>query len=100
MAHEVLAFVRERGVVHPREVDAQFQHGKTRNWFGGSTNEATLPRHGHGPSLHHGWKAFFLCELTGGDARGSYETDAVGFFAPAELPPMTPPRSSTLWNSR
>ena len=40
-AHEVLAFVRERGVVHPREVDAQFQHGKTRNWFGGSSNAST-----------------------------------------------------------
>jgi uncharacterized protein YcaQ len=40
-AHEVLAFVRERGVVHPRDVDAHFQHGKTRNWFGGSSNAST-----------------------------------------------------------
>ena len=40
-AHEVLAFVRERGVVHPREVDAQFQHGKAQNWFGGSSNAST-----------------------------------------------------------
>ncbi len=40
-AREVLAFVRERGVVHPREVDAQFQHGKARNWFGGSSNAST-----------------------------------------------------------
>lgn len=40
-AHEVLAFVRERGVVHPRDVDARFQHGKTRNWFGGSSNAST-----------------------------------------------------------
>jgi hypothetical protein len=40
-AHEVLAFVRERGVAHPREVDAQFQHGRVRNWFGGSTNAST-----------------------------------------------------------
>jgi ADP-ribose pyrophosphatase YjhB (NUDIX family) len=51
-------------------------------------------RHGHGPSLHHCWKAFFVCELTGGDARGSYETDAVGFFDPAELPPMSLGRST------
>ena len=51
-------------------------------------------RHGHGPSLHHGWKAFFLCELTGGAARGSYETDAVGFFDPAELPAMSLGRST------
>jgi uncharacterized protein YcaQ len=40
-AHAVLDFVRERGVVHPREVDAQFQHGKSRNWFGGSSNAST-----------------------------------------------------------
>lgn len=40
-AHEVLAFVRERGVVHPRDVDAHFRHGKTRNWFGGSANAST-----------------------------------------------------------
>ena len=40
-AQAVLAFVCERGVVHPREVDAHFQHGKTRNWFGGSTNAST-----------------------------------------------------------
>ncbi len=40
-AQEVLAFVRERGVVHPRQVEAHFQHGKTRNWFGGSSNAST-----------------------------------------------------------
>ena len=40
-AAEVLAFVREHGVVHPREVDAAFAHGKTRNWFGGSSNAST-----------------------------------------------------------
>jgi uncharacterized protein len=40
-ASEVLQFVRERGVVHPREVDAHFAHGKTTNWFGGSSNAST-----------------------------------------------------------
>jgi uncharacterized protein len=40
-AHDVLAFVRERGEVHPREVDAHFAHGKVKNWFGGSTNAST-----------------------------------------------------------
>ena len=40
-AESVLAFVRERGVVHPREVDAAFAHGKVRNWFGGSSNAST-----------------------------------------------------------
>jgi ADP-ribose pyrophosphatase YjhB (NUDIX family) len=45
--------------------------------------------HGHTPSLHHSWKAFFLCEIEGGEARGSYETDGVEFFDPDELPPMS-----------
>jgi uncharacterized protein len=40
-AHEVLAFVRDRGQAHPRDVDQHFAHGKTRNWFGGSSNAST-----------------------------------------------------------
>ncbi len=40
-AQPVLEFVREHGVVHPREVDAHFAHGKTTNWFGGSSNATT-----------------------------------------------------------
>ncbi len=40
-ATAVLEFVRAHGAVHPREVDAHFQHGKVRNWFGGSTNAST-----------------------------------------------------------
>jgi len=40
-ADAVLAFVRERGVAHPREVDAQFSHGKVVNWFGGTSNATT-----------------------------------------------------------
>ena len=40
-AHAVLDFVRARAVVHPREVDAEFAHGKTKNWFGGSSNAST-----------------------------------------------------------
>ena len=51
-------------------------------------------RHGHGPTLHHGWKAFFLCEIEGGEPRGSYETDAVDFFDPAALPEMSLARST------
>jgi len=40
-AHAVREFVRARGAVHPRDVDAQFAHGKVRNWFGGSSNAST-----------------------------------------------------------
>jgi len=37
----ILAFVRERGAVHPKEVDAHFSHGRVTNWFGGSSNAST-----------------------------------------------------------
>jgi uncharacterized protein YcaQ len=40
-AQAVREFVAEHGVVHPREVDAHFAHGKTTNWFGGSSNAST-----------------------------------------------------------
>ena len=40
-ADEVLDFVRERGVVHPREVDAHFSHGKATSWAGRSRNAST-----------------------------------------------------------
>jgi len=40
-AEAVLAFIRERGSVHPRAVDAHFAHGKITNWFGGSSNAST-----------------------------------------------------------
>lgn len=40
-ADEVLAFVRERGPVHPREVDQHFAHGRVRNYWGGSSNAST-----------------------------------------------------------
>ena len=40
-AHAVLDFVRQHGVVHPREVDTHFAHGSARNWFGGSSNAST-----------------------------------------------------------
>jgi ADP-ribose pyrophosphatase YjhB (NUDIX family) len=52
------------------------------------------PRHGHGPAFFHSWKVFFVCEITGGHARGSYETDAVEFFEVGSLPPMSLGRST------
>lgn len=38
---KVLAFVRERGEVHPREVDARFAHGAVTNYWGGSSSATT-----------------------------------------------------------
>jgi len=40
-AQLLLEFVRERGTVHPREVDDHFSHGKVRNYWGGSSNATT-----------------------------------------------------------
>jgi uncharacterized protein len=40
-AELVLEFVRERGVVHPREVDERFAHGSVENYWGGSSNATT-----------------------------------------------------------
>jgi uncharacterized protein len=40
-ARELLAFVADRGAVHPRDVDAHFSHGTTRNYWGGSSLATT-----------------------------------------------------------
>jgi len=40
-AQAVLAYVRERGAVHPRQVDQHFAHGKVINDWGGSSNATT-----------------------------------------------------------
>ena len=46
-------------------------------------------RHPHPPSVHHIYKLMFVCELTGGQATTSSETDAVGFFPVAALPALS-----------
>ena len=43
------------------------------------------PRH-HIDSIY---KMFFICEITGGEARASDETSEVAFFARNELPPLS-----------
>ena len=40
-AADVLAFIRANGPTHPREVDAEFGHGRTTNAWGGSSNATT-----------------------------------------------------------
>jgi ADP-ribose pyrophosphatase YjhB (NUDIX family) len=46
-------------------------------------------RHPHPPGVHHIYKLFFLCELTGGSPATSAETDAVGFFPVDSLPELS-----------
>jgi ADP-ribose pyrophosphatase YjhB (NUDIX family) len=46
-------------------------------------------RHPHPPGVHHIYKLFFLCELTGGGPATSTETDAVEFFPVHALPELS-----------
>ena len=48
-------------------------------------------RHGHPVMLHHVYKLFFRCEITGGEAAvgGTPETAGVEFFAEEALPPLS-----------
>jgi ADP-ribose pyrophosphatase YjhB (NUDIX family) len=46
--------------------------------------------HPHEPELpFHVYKMFFLCRLTGGQARASHETSEVGFFERGSLPELS-----------
>ena len=40
-ARAILEFIRERGSVHPREVDAHFSHGSVTNYWGGLSSATT-----------------------------------------------------------
>ena len=40
-ARLLLAFVREHGAVHPRDVDRHFSHGRVTNYWGGSSSATT-----------------------------------------------------------
>ncbi len=46
-------------------------------------------QHGHPPIPFHAYKLFFLCEELGGELTPSVETLEVGFFDPADLPPLS-----------
>lgn len=52
------------------------------------------PAHGHPPSILHIYKLFFVCELTGGTATLSNETDGVEFFPVTTLPPLSTGRAT------
>ena len=51
-------------------------------------------KHNPPPSLFHSWKVFFVCEITGGEARTSYETTAVEFFPLDGLPELSTGRAT------
>jgi ADP-ribose pyrophosphatase YjhB (NUDIX family) len=51
-------------------------------------------RGGRPAELFHAFKLIFLCEIMGGEARTSYETPAVDFFAFDALPPLSTERTN------
>ena len=60
-------------------------------------------KHNYPAFMFHIWKLLFVCEITGGEARISNETDAVDFFALDALPPLstgriTEPQIQLLFN--
>ncbi|WP_413164915.1 NUDIX hydrolase [Capilliphycus salinus ALCB114379] len=47
-------------------------------------------KQGHQPTMpYHVYKMFFLCEIVGGEAKSSYETSEVGFFAEDNIPELS-----------
>jgi len=44
--------------------------------------------------FYHAYKIVFLCKITGGEARPSSETRAVGFFSFDDLPPLSSNRTN------
>ena len=50
-------------------------------------------KHPFAPAVYHVYKMYFLCELTGGTAQTSNETDSVGFFTLDALPELSPIRT-------
>lgn len=47
-------------------------------------------KHPHKPLMHyHIYKLFFICEITGGQATTSFETEQVAFFDESDLPELS-----------
>jgi ADP-ribose pyrophosphatase YjhB (NUDIX family) len=46
-------------------------------------------RHGHPPLVWYVYKLVILCDLVGGDAADSLETEGADFFAEDEIPPLS-----------
>ena len=47
------------------------------------------PRHGHPPFQYYVYKLFFQCELIGGTATDSFETEGAEFFGEHEIPQLS-----------
>lgn len=51
-------------------------------------------KHDHPPFLFHTYKIFVECDLVGGEAGHSIETEGAAFFTETDLPPLSLPRAT------
>ena len=86
------------GWVDPGESPSEAAVRETKEESGYDVNAVRLmaiydrDRQGHPPCPFHVYKLIFLCDLVGGSARTSLETDAVDFFGEDELPGLSESR--------
>lgn len=86
------------GWVDPGESPSEAAVRETKEESGYDVNAVRLmaiydrDRQGHPPCPFHVYKLIFLCEVVGGSARTSLETDAVCFFNEEELPALSESR--------
>jgi len=86
------------GWVDPGESPSEAAVRETKEESGYDVNAARLmaiydrDRHAHPPCPFHVYKLIFLCNLVGGSAKTSLETEAVCFFGENELPVLSESR--------
>jgi len=86
------------GWVDPGESPSEAAVRETKEESGYEVNAVRLmaiydrDRQGHPPCPFHVYKVIFLCDLVGGSATTSLETDAVDFFGEDELPALSESR--------
>jgi ADP-ribose pyrophosphatase YjhB (NUDIX family) len=106
ISEDKILLVKERGDgwtlpggwVDPGESPSEAAVRETKEESGYDVNAVRLmaiydrDRQGHPPCPFHVYKLIFLCELAGGSARTSLETDAVSFYSEEELPALSESR--------
>jgi ADP-ribose pyrophosphatase YjhB (NUDIX family) len=106
IAENKILLVKERGDgwtlpggwVDPGESPSEAAVRETKEESGYDVKAARLmaiydrDRHAHPPCLFHVYKLIFICNVVGGSAKTSLETEAVCFFGEDELPALSESR--------
>ena len=106
IAENKILLVKERGDgwtlpggwVDPGESPSEAAVRETKEESGYDVKTARLmaiydrDRHAHPPCLFHVYKLIFICNVVGGSAKTSLETEAVCFFGEDELPALSESR--------